>query len=196
MAGFTWTKPRSQAAILVAEDELSNVDIAAAVGVSRQALDKWKRSPEFTAQVAHHIEDLNRAMLRLDIAKKRKRVSRLDVMEKKLWQIVEERASDYVAKAQDVGDGDRAKAMYRELFGIDEQPAGGGTGFITKTIKQIGAGRTAQLISEFGVATDIVKTIMALHEQAAKELGQWVERSESEQTTTVVQIVGVEAEAI
>lgn len=176
LATFRWNEAKIKAAILVAEDDLSNQEIAASVGVTRQTLDNWKTHPDFAAQVAHHIEDLNRAMTRLDIAKKRKRVAQLDTLAKKLWQIVEERATDYVAQAAAKGEGDQAAALVRELFGGEDVPAGGGTGLVTKTIKQIGTGRAAQIINEFGVATDIVRTIMALHEQAAKELGQWTDQ--------------------
>ncbi len=47
MAGFRWTAKREEAALLVAQDELSNEEIARRMGISRQALDKWKRQSEF-----------------------------------------------------------------------------------------------------------------------------------------------------
>ena len=49
--------------------------------------------------------------------------------------------------------------------------------------------------SEWSVDTGLVREIRALHEQAAKELGQWVDRSEVS-GTQVVRIVGVDAEAL
>ena len=36
-----------QAALLVAQDELSNEEIAKRAGITRQGLDKWKRTADF-----------------------------------------------------------------------------------------------------------------------------------------------------
>jgi hypothetical protein len=63
-------------------------------------------------------------------------------------------------------------------------------------LKVVGAGPMAREIEEFAVDTGLVREIRAVHEQAAKELGQWVERSEVDQRTTMVEIVGVDTEAI
>jgi transposase len=164
---------RQRAALLVAEDELTDEAIAAEVGVTRQTIYNWKQKPEFAADVGNQVGQLQAGMLRLAIAKKRKRVERLDEMERRLWQVVEERAADYAAKAV---NETQSSSIMRGIFpGSDDTPPGSGTGLITKTIKQIGAGRSAVMVEEYGVATDLVRSIMALHEQAAKELGQWEE---------------------
>ncbi|HEU0165846.1 MAG TPA: hypothetical protein VFQ54_12445, partial [Thermomicrobiales bacterium] len=55
-------------------------------------------------------------------------------------------------------------------------PAGGGTGLILRQYKQVGSGRDAQLVEEYVVDTATVRQIQSLHEQAAKELGQWTEK--------------------
>ena len=174
---------KERAAVLVAEDELTDEEIAAAVGVTRKTIHNWKQLPEFADAVDEHVREIQSGMMRLAIAKKYKRVARLNEMEQRLWQIVEERASDYAAKAME--------AIEDDAFSFDDNgesdgiarverasPPGGSTGFITRTLKQIGAGSSAQLIEEFGVGTDVVRTIMSLHEQAAKELGQWSEKSD------------------
>lgn len=176
---FRWTQQRSKAALLVAADELPDEEIAKEVGVSRQALAAWKTHPDFAAMVGDHVGQFQAGMLRLHIAKKRERVKVLDEMHTKLLTVVEERAADYAAQA---------------ISG--DVPAGGGTGLILRQIKQIGSGHDAQIVEEFGVDTGLIREVRALHEQAAKELGQWTERSQVETFTTVVEIVGVEAEAI
>lgn len=51
LAGFRWTGKRTEAALLVAQDELSNEEIAKRAGITRQGLDKWKRAPEFQERV-------------------------------------------------------------------------------------------------------------------------------------------------
>ena len=185
-----FTKRHHQAASLLAEDELSDEAIAQQVGVSRQALWLWKQKPEFAALVGDYVGKLQAGMLKLAIAKKRKRVARLDEMERRLWQIVEERAADAAERAATASPSD---SIMRGIFpGTDDTPPGAGTGLVTKTLKQIGAGRNAQMIEEYGVATGVVSEIMALHKQAATELGQWVEKSASDVTTNMVQIVGIE----
>lgn len=185
---------KQRAALLLAEDELSDEQIAAEVGIVRKTLHNWKQDPDFAAQVGDHVGQIQAGMLRLAIAKKYKRVARLDEMEQRLWQIVEERAADAAVKAANTGQSD---AIMRGIFpGSDDTPPGAGTGLVTKTLKQIGAGRNAQMIEEYGVATGLVSSIMALHQQAAKELGQWVEQSASEVTTSVVQIVGIDADKL
>ena len=47
MGVFQWSRQREEAAGLVAEDRLSNEEIAVKVGVIWQGLDKRKRQPEF-----------------------------------------------------------------------------------------------------------------------------------------------------
>lgn len=49
---FRWNDKREQAALLVAEGRLSDVQIVRCVGVSKQTLDYWKRRPEFEDRVA------------------------------------------------------------------------------------------------------------------------------------------------
>ena len=175
-AGFRWTSQKHEAALLLAENDLSDREIATKVGISRTSLHKWKQDPEFAAQVGDHIGQIQAAMLRHAIAKKHKRLKVLDELHDKLRQVIDERAADY-AETRDA-------------------PAGGGTGLIVRQLKQIGSGRDAQVVEEFGVDTGTVREIRALHEQAAKELGQWVEKSQVEDLTRVVEIVGVESDAI
>jgi transposase-like protein len=192
---FVWTEPRKQAVLLVAEDDLSDTEIAARVGVHRATLDRWKQHPDFAAQVAHHIEDLNRAMTRLAIAKKHKRVTELNALHEKALRVIEQRGAEYQAMAEEDAQQPTITPL-RQMIGDRSVPAGGETGLLVRQLKQIGAGRTAQLVEEFAFDAALVKEIRALQEQAAKELGQWVDRSEVESTTTVVRIVGVDTDAI
>jgi hypothetical protein len=165
---------KERAAILLAEDELSDEAIADDLKMGRRTLTRWKTEPEFNALVGDYRGKIVAQALKLHIAKKHKRVARLDELEQRLWQIVEERASNYAAKAMEADEQGSETRALREIFGNQETvPAGGGTGLITRSLKQIGVGRNAQTIEEFGIATEIVSSIMALHKQAAQELGQW-----------------------
>lgn len=182
---FRWTGERERAAVLVAEDELSDRQIAESLNIHHKTLAAWKRHPDFRAQVAHHAEDIARAMLRLTIAKKHKRVKVLDDLHSKLLTVIDERADEYANRARDETAEALARRAMRSVFGGDDEiPAGAGTGLILKQYKQIGAGRNAQLITEYAVDVRTIGEIRALHEQAAKELGQWVEKSETTHDAT------------
>ena len=56
MSEFRWTKQRSQAAQLVADDRLTDLAIAVEVGISDRQLRRWKHVPKFQAQVEKHVE--------------------------------------------------------------------------------------------------------------------------------------------
>lgn len=178
-SAFAWTKGRVLAAQLVAEDDLSNEEIARRAGVSARTLTAWKKRPEFAAMVGDHIGQLQAGMLKLSIAKKRKRVETLDRLHGKLLTVIEERAADYASNAA-----------------ATDVPAGGGTGLIVRQLKQIGAGRDAQVVEEFAVDVGTLREIRALEQQAAQELGQWIEKQQIEDLTRVIEIVGVDADLI
>lgn len=175
-SAFRWTAQRHEAARLLAENDLAEHEIADRLGITRQTLWRWKQDSAFAAQVGDNIGQIQAAMMRHAIAKKHRRLAILDDLHDKLLTVIDERAADYAAQAQ-TGD----------------VPAGGGTGLILRQIKQIGSGRDAQIIEEFGVDTGLVREIRAVHEQAAKELGQWVDKSQVEDVTRVVEIVGIDA---
>ena len=162
---------RARAAVLVAEDERSDEDIAAAVGIARRSLARWKRDPEFAALVGDHIGQIQAAMLKHAIAKKHKRIAVLDDLHAKALQVIAERSDDET---------------------MADAP-GGDTGLMVRQVKMIGYGKSMQVVEEYAVDTGLLREIRALHEQTAKELGQWVDRSESEVTRTEIQIVGVDA---
>ena len=165
---------REQAALLIAEDELTDQRIADAVGIGRTTLARWKRDPDFAALVGEHIGQLQAAMLKHAIAKKHKRIAVLDDLHRRALAVITARA----------GDDSMAEAP------------GGDTGLLVRQLKVIGAGKNMQVVEEYSVDTGLIREIRALHEQTAKELGQWVDRSESDVTMTEIQIVGVNAEQL
>jgi hypothetical protein len=60
--------------------------------------------------------------------------------------------------------------------------AGGKTGLLVKTYKQIGAGKDSQLVEEYAVDTAMLKEMRAHEQQAAQELGQWIEKRDEKRT--------------
>lgn len=135
----------------MAEDELTNERIAAACGVSRQALAKWKAAPEFQTRVTAIRAELDAAVMRYAIAKRRNRVRRLTQDWERLQAIVAARAA----------------AMQGEAPGAE-------TGLLVRTEKHIGQ----MEIVEYTVDTGLLKELRDSEKQAAQELQQWVDKSE------------------
>lgn len=144
---------RDQAALLVAEDRLTDEQIAASLGVTRWALVKWKRRPEFAAKVeAYRAEAWERIKSR-GIARMENRVARLDRDWLKMQRVIEARAEDLAGEV-----------------------AGGETGHLVRQVKVIGQGKAAQTITEYAVDAGLLKELRAHEQQAAKELGQWTDQ--------------------
>lgn len=150
---FEWTGRREQAALLVAQDELSNEEIAAACGVKRQTLDFWKTFPQFKERVAEHVRAIREAVLTQGIANKVKRVKAMDDRWNKLKRIADERG---------------AAAAMRSV-------SGGTTGYI---VRQVKFDKFGGQIDEYAVDTGLLSELRALEKQAAQEVGDWVERKE------------------
>jgi hypothetical protein len=152
---FAWTKAKAEAAILLAEDALPDVEIAKRAEVSDRQLRTWKQHPDFRSRVEQHVAELEAAMLRYEIAKRRRRVAALDDRWHRMLRVIEA----------------RAEAMADDAPGTD-------TGLLVKQIKVVGTGKTQQTIEEYAVDTGLLKELRAHEEQAAKELGQSVTRQE------------------
>ena len=149
-------KKIAQAAQLVAEDELTDEQIAEKLEISRSTLARWKRNEKFQARVAKIADHFAERALQHGIARKEKRVGVLAEVESKLRTVIAERAVD------------------PELQTV----AGGKTGLITKTVKGIGKGDDYQVVEVYEVDTAVLKEIRAIHEQVAEELGQRVKKHE------------------
>jgi hypothetical protein len=174
---------RERAAVLVAADELKDVEIAAVLGVGRRTLARWKTDPDFAALVGDHAGQIAASCLKFSIAKKHKRIGVLDDMHTRAVQVISDRAERYAEK---LADADSATATTRRLFNTDV-PAEAATGLLVEKENVNNAGLRT---TEWTVDTGLMKEIRGLHEQAAKELGQWIEKSEMMgQMTTVVQII-------
>lgn len=154
-----WTETLSakqkQAAVLCAEDRLTDEQIAATVGVVRATLNNWRQREDFQEAVKAADAKLLAAALRLPIARKHHRLKVLNTLHDKAITVIDERAAERAYSAP----------------GMD-------TGLVVHQTKQIGSGQYAQTIDEFAVDTALMREIRAIQEQAAKEAGQWVEKSE------------------
>lgn len=154
---WTWTAKRVQAAQLVAEDDMKHARIAEEVGVSGATLANWKATPEFRERVVEYEAELEAEMLRLPIARKRKRVAGYDDLKRRLLMVIEDREEVYVQDAEVVA---------------------GRTGLIVKQTKSVGYGKNSQIVTENAFDAALIRELRAVDEQAAKELGQWVDKGE------------------
>lgn len=146
---FQWTRARVKAALLCAEDDLTEEQIATSVGVNRKTLYDWRMNADFQTRVKQHIAELEAAVLKFAIAKKRNRVARQNADWMRLQQIREERAEDPTMR----------------------HVPGGETGLVVRQLKMLGVGINAEVIEEFVFDAALVKAQSELEKQASGEVG-------------------------
>jgi DNA-binding protein H-NS len=164
MASFRWTAQTTEAAELVAKDELTNQEIADKFGVTPQALGKWKAHPEFKARVDEHVEEYRALVRRRGIAQLERRVDALNTRWNLMHRVIAERA----------------------VAPIMQGVPGGETGLMVRTVKGVGKGDDFQLIDLYEVDVGLLKELREHEKQAAQELGQWTEKVQSEVRATLV----------
>lgn len=172
---FAWTKPRLRAAELVAEDGLTDEEIAAEVKVSRSTLNRWKQHPDFEAKVDEFIAALERAARRRAIARRDKRLAGYDERRRRMLDLIEARSKD----------PDLARLP------------GGATGLVVGRLKAIklsyderemdeaeldGEAPPKQFVSIEAWESDfdaaLLRELRELEKQAAQDAGQWSEKRE------------------
>jgi len=57
----------------------------------------------------------------------------------------------------------------------NQSAAGANTGYMVRTVKQIGGGDTAQVVEEFALDTGLLRELREIEKQAAIECGEWFE---------------------
>lgn len=62
---------------------------------------------------------------------------------------------------------------------------GGRTGWLVRTIKQIGGGENAQIVEEYAFDAALHRELRELEKQAAQDLGQWQDRKSVDITVTI-----------
>ena len=152
---FKWDGRKERAAVLLAEDELSDQVIAQEVGIADRTLWRWKTESEFMLKIAEHVQRLEAETLGFAIAKRRKRVEALDDRWGRMKQLIDARAEHYA-----------------------EEIHGGETGLLVKTTRAIGSGDRQVVTEEYAVDTGLLKELREHEKQAAQEIGQWLDKSE------------------
>ena len=141
---------------MVADDELTDDQIAAEAGVANRTLYYWKELPTFQAEVAEHRARIAASISRFWIAKRRKRVAAVQNLLDGALSVIEQRATD--PSMADV--------------------PGGTTGLIVRDVKVVGTGNEAERVDVYRVDTALMAEIRNGLKQAAQEVGDWTEKRE------------------
>lgn len=128
---WKWSQPKEEAAELVAEDRLTNEQIAEKCSCSVATLKRWKKIAEFAARVDELIAAYRRTAQRRAIAQVGRRVDALQDRWRRMQRVIEERAEDP---------------------SMQEIP-GGETGILVRTVKGLGRGADFQVVEEYEVDT-------------------------------------------
>ena len=156
---------KHKAAILLAEDELTDEAIAKAVGVARSNLSAWKTDPEFQQVLGNYRGEIIAEALKLPIAKKHERIRELNELNERYWRIIQQRAETYGQMA------DTPEEAARQMFGSETVPWAD-TGMMVQQPKIAANGKT---VVEWAFDKSLDSAIKEAHKQAAQELGQWEE---------------------
>ncbi len=184
-----WDEAAAKVALDIEPDE----SIARSAGVTRRALAKWKKTPEFQYLVAGHREKQHAAVVVHGVADKVNRIARLDDTRRRLLKVIADRAAD--PSMAEVPGGETGLLVRQTKFvkvyevlrprkksptSINgepdvepEDPAGEEEDeaaiIPTKRVVQV---------EEFAIDTGALAELRAIELQAAKELGQIIEKTE------------------
>ncbi|HLL74824.1 MAG TPA: hypothetical protein VK421_06130 [Pyrinomonadaceae bacterium] len=146
---------KERAAFLVAEDRLTDENIADELSITRRTLARWKLEKGFQARVVEIKEETRRALVARGIVEKQNRLDALNDRWERMRQVIAQRADN--------------------LKGV---PGGGNTGLLVRQVKGIGKGEDFQVVEEYAVDTGLLREMREHEKQAAQELGEWSERHE------------------
>ena len=166
MSAFQWTTAREEAAQMLADDRLTDEQIASKVGITRRALAKWKNFPEFAERVSSIVEAERKAILKRGIAVKANRVGAQNNRWRKLERVMEARANDPLVR--DVPGGDTGLIVPEPML-LKVQ------GYTDEDGHFIPTGES-QIVYVYKLDTGLLKEARDLEKQAAIEVEQWTER--------------------
>jgi transposase-like protein len=161
MEDFRWTDAKTKAAQLLAERNLTYIQIAEICDVSRESLFQWRQQPDFIARVNDLKNELKKQILSLGIANRFKRIERQNDTWNRLQSIIKEREAD---PSFQIGPGGGSGVMVRSVKRIEVQD-------VNAEGEKKGPPRTREII-ELEVDATLLREIARVEDMAAKELGQ------------------------
>ena len=165
---WTWTVPRERAAALVADDHLTDAQIAGQAEITERQLARWKLVPAFRVRVQEHVAAMRAAIAAEGIANKQNRVDRLNCRAGLIDKVIEARAADPSTLGAPGGDTGLLVRQVK-LVKVYEAKEGSDTLFSAKRDVEV---------EEFALDTGLLAELRAIEKQAAQELGEWVEKGE------------------
>ncbi len=102
---FSWTAAREEAAALVAQGELTDLEIAAKVKITDRQLRRWRKHPDFAARVDQLVNAAREAVKARGIAAMENRMAVLDSSFGKLQELIAARGRTYKNQAPGADTG-------------------------------------------------------------------------------------------
>lgn len=174
-SGWTWSGVKERAAALVADDDLTDDEIVAQLGIAERTFYRWKARPEFQERVDELIDALEATAKRRAIARLSKRLDAYQDRWERMRRLIEARAADQQLRLLPGGDTGlvvgrlkSVKLQYAESE-MDEAEADGEAppkAFLS----------TETWEAEFDAA--LLRELRELEKQAAQDAGQWSEKRE------------------
>lgn len=146
---------KERAAFLVADDKLSDEQIAADLNIGRTTLHRWKTDAAFRARVEEIKAEVRAKLSALGIAARQNRLDALNDRARRMADVIKQRAEN-----------------------LKDVPGGGNTGLLVRQVKGIGKGEDFQVVEEYAVDTALLREMREHEKQAAIEVGEWTEKRE------------------
>jgi hypothetical protein len=141
----------ARAAILAAEDELSDTEIAQRCRITRRTLIRWKKQPAIRQKINEHLRLIQLHSEVGMISERQNRVLHLDMRFQDLQGIIRTRGSS------------------PEMRGV----AGGSTGLIRRSIVAFSHRHGRVAVYNYRVDTALLREQRRILKAAAKAVGQW-----------------------
>jgi len=174
MAEFKWTKPRERAAKLLAEDALTDEQIAAQVGVTPRQLWYWKATPAFADRVSGIVAAYADAIKDEGIANVKNRVAAQNDRWQRMQRIIDQRAADPALVG--IPGGDTGLIVRQAKLVKVYEAAGSGQG--DDDGETLRSAKRDVLVYEYAADMALAAEMRATEKEASEQLGQRVAKQE------------------
>lgn len=168
---FAWTRRAEDAAAAIADDQLTDSEIAAKAGVTQRTIERWKNHAEFRERVATLVEEARAAARALTIANKETRVRRLSERARKIDEVFAARAVEH-----ELVPGGATGLLVREPRIVKVYDVKNWRADDDEDDEQLVPTGGVRVAYAYKVDTATLAELRATEKQAAQELGEWVEK--------------------
>lgn len=165
------TSREARAAALMADDTLSDEEIAEQVGVNRRTLTRWRDRPDIAARTAEIVAAAAEAARALTIANKEVRVRRLAERAAKVDEVFAARAEEHARVP-----GGPTGLLVREPRIVKVYEVKNWREEDDEDEERLVPRGSVRVAYAYKVDTATLAELRATEKQAAQELGEWVEK--------------------